>query len=99
VAGADWLVSKVTVILLIVGHRPVFQPGPGGELLCPPQTAPHHLSGFTRHDDGVYFCNAVRLVRLAIAFRASLVYAGRPEVNVRRKHESQIAITLVSIII
>jgi hypothetical protein len=39
VVGADWLVSKVTVILLIVGHRPVFQPGPGGELLCPPQTA------------------------------------------------------------
>jgi hypothetical protein len=30
----------VTVILLIVGHRPVFQTGPGGELLCPPQTAP-----------------------------------------------------------
>src|SRR6185369_4439625 len=40
VVGADWLVSKVTVILLIVGHRPVFQPGPGGDLLCPPQTAP-----------------------------------------------------------
>jgi len=30
----------VTVILLIVGHRPVFQTGPGGDLLCPPQTAP-----------------------------------------------------------
>src|SRR5215813_9996146 len=30
VIGADWLVSKVTVILLIVGHRPVFQPGPAG---------------------------------------------------------------------
>ena len=25
--GADWLVSSVTVILLIVGHWPVFQPG------------------------------------------------------------------------
>jgi hypothetical protein len=24
----------VTVILLIVGHRPVFQTGPGEELLC-----------------------------------------------------------------
>jgi hypothetical protein len=34
----------VTVILLIVGHRPVFQPGPGRELLCPPQTAPRNLS-------------------------------------------------------
>jgi hypothetical protein len=89
----------VTVILLIVGHRPVFQPGPAGELLCPPQTAPRHLSEFTRHDDGVYFGNAVRLVRLAIAVRASLVYAGRPVVNVRSKHESQIAITPVSIII
>jgi hypothetical protein len=30
----------VTVILLIVGHRPVFHACPGGELLCPPQTAP-----------------------------------------------------------
>src|SRR5256886_710538 len=40
VVGADWLVSKVTVILLIVGHWPVFQPGSGGGLLCPPQTAP-----------------------------------------------------------
>src|SRR6516162_986843 len=28
VVGADWLVSKVTVILLIVGHRPVSQPLP-----------------------------------------------------------------------
>jgi hypothetical protein len=58
----------VTVILLIVGHRPVFQPGPGEELLCPPQTAPRHLSGFTQHDDGVYFGNAVRLVHLCHCF-------------------------------
>jgi hypothetical protein len=29
----------VTVILLIVGHRQVLQSGPGGDLLCPPQTA------------------------------------------------------------
>ena len=78
VVGADWLVSKVTVILLIVGHRPVFQPGPSGDLLCPPQTAPRlrtnrdlrlfrvtrpgHLSGFTQYDDGVYSGSAVRLV-------------------------------------
>jgi hypothetical protein len=54
----------VTVILLIVGHRPVFQTGPGKELLCPPQTAPRHLSGFAQHDDGVYFGNSVRLVHL-----------------------------------
>ncbi|HYX60258.1 MAG TPA: hypothetical protein VE888_14800 [Streptosporangiaceae bacterium] len=54
----------MTVILLIVGHRPVFQTGPGEELLCPPQTAPRHLSGFTRHDDGVYFGNSARLVHL-----------------------------------
>jgi hypothetical protein len=54
----------VTVILLIVGHRPVFQTGPGEELLCPPQTAPRHLSGCTQHDDGVYFGNSVRLVHL-----------------------------------
>src|SRR5690242_19944130 len=64
VVSADWLVSKVTVILLIVGHRPVFQTGPGEELLCPPQTAPRHLSGFTQHDDGMYFGNSVRLVHL-----------------------------------
>src|ERR1700746_452433 len=38
VAGADWLVSKVTVILLIVGHRPVSKPSPDPDLLClPPQ--------------------------------------------------------------
>jgi hypothetical protein len=85
VVGADWLVSKVTVILLIVGHRPVFQPGPSGDLLCPPQTAsplrtnrdlrlfrvsrPGHLSGFTQYDDGVYFGSAVQLVHAAIAHR------------------------------
>src|SRR6202023_2379912 len=28
--GADWLVSSVTVILLIVGHWPEFQPGRSG---------------------------------------------------------------------
>jgi len=60
----------VTVILLIVGHRPVFQTGSGGDLLCLPQTAlrlrtnrdlrlfrvsrPGHLSGFTQYDDRVY---------------------------------------------
>src|SRR5580704_13560369 len=40
VVGADWLVSKVTVILLIVGHRPVCQPFPAGDLLCLPQRSP-----------------------------------------------------------
>jgi hypothetical protein len=49
----------------------VFQTGPGEELLCPPQTAPLHLSGFTQHGDGVYFGNSVRLSIFAIAFRAS----------------------------
>src|SRR5438876_8119125 len=39
VVGADWLVSKVTVILLIVGHLPVFQPGPDEDLLRLPQRA------------------------------------------------------------
>src|SRR6516225_10515547 len=37
VVGADWLVSKVTVILLIVGHRPGSEPFPDGDLLCLPQ--------------------------------------------------------------
>jgi hypothetical protein len=32
-AGADWLVSSVTVILLIVGHRQVFQPSRSGRLI------------------------------------------------------------------
>jgi len=73
----------VTVILLIVGHRPVFQPGPSGDLLCPPQTAPRlrtnrdlrlfrvsrlgRLSGITQYDDRVYFGSAVGLVHAAIA--------------------------------
>jgi hypothetical protein len=30
----------VTVILLIVGHRPVCQPFPAGDLLCLPQRSP-----------------------------------------------------------
>src|SRR5262245_15109774 len=40
VVGADWLVSKVTVILLIVGHRPALQTCPYGDLLCLPQKNP-----------------------------------------------------------
>ena len=40
VVGADWLVSKVTVILLIVGHRPALQTCPHGDLLCLPQKTP-----------------------------------------------------------
>ena len=49
VVGADWLVSKVTVILLIVGHRPVSQPFPGGDLLCLSQTARRSLPAFTQY--------------------------------------------------
>src|SRR4029077_3097162 len=93
---ADWLVSKVTVILLIVGHRPVFQPGPSGDLLCPPQTAsplrtnrdlrlfrvsrPGHLSGFTQYDDGVSFGSAVQLVHAVICTGT------RRDAAVRRNH-------------
>src|SRR6516165_9612742 len=39
--GADWLVSSVTVILLIVGHQPVSQPGRDRYLLASPN---NHLT-------------------------------------------------------
>jgi hypothetical protein len=35
VVGADWLVSSVTVILLIVGHEPASRPSAGGGLRRP----------------------------------------------------------------
>jgi len=34
-----------------------------------PLSRPGYLSGYTQYDDGVYFGNALRLVRGAIAYR------------------------------